>query len=222
MTNLIKMNNITKSYQVWNESIQILKWINIDIKEWSFVSIMWQSGSWKSTLMNIIWMLDTPTDWTYLFNWKDVSNLSQDEQSLARRENIGFIFQTYNLIPRITVLKQVMLPLMYQWIWAKERKQKAIQALEKVWLLDKINNYPTQLSWWQQQRVSIARAIVTSPKLILWDEPTWALDSKNSTEVMEIISWFHEEWKTVIIITHDKEIDSYAKEHIIIRDWLVV
>lgn len=221
MTQLIKLENITKLYQLWEEELKILKWINLEVNTGEFISIMWQSGSWKSTLMNIIWMLDKPTKWNYWFNWSDVSWLDVDEQSLIRRKSIWFIFQNYNLLKRTSAIEQVMLPLMYQWVSTKKRKEMAYEALKRVWLWDKINNYPNEMSWWQQQRVAIARAIVTNPLLILWDEPTWALDTKTWDEVMELISELNNEWKTIVIITHSPEVDCYAKIHINIRDGLI-
>lgn len=222
MKNLIQLNNIIKSYQLGNEELVVLKWISLEINSWEFVSIMWQSWSGKSTLMNIIWMLDNPTSWKYLFNSQDVSFLTDDDQAMIRRQNIGFIFQSYNLLSKTSALNQVMLPLIYQWVWTKERKERAYEALKKVWLEDKINNLPSEMSGWQQQRVSIARALVTNPLLILADEPTWALDSKTWIEVMELISKLNSEWKTIVIITHSPEVDEYAKKHINLKDWLIV
>ncbi len=222
MKNLIKLENINKSYNLGLHILEVLKWINLEINKWEFVSIMGQSGSWKSTLMNIIWMLDNPTIWNYYFDWQDVSYLTDDEQSMIRRQNIWFIFQWYNLLPRLSAIKQVMLPLMYQWIWSKEREQKAIEALNKVWLGDKIYSLPNEMSGWQQQRVAIARSLVTNPLIMLWDEPTWALDSKTWNEIMELITSLNDEWKTIIIITHSSEIDKFAKRHILLRDWMII
>lgn len=222
MKNLIMLKDIRKSYNLWKQVLEVLKWIDLEINEWEFVSIMWQSGSWKSTLMNIIWMLDNPTTWKYLFDSKDISEITDDDQAMLRRRNIWFIFQSYNLLPKLSAIKQVMIPLMYQWVRAKERKERAYQALVKVWLWDKIDNLPSEMSWWQQQRVAVARAIVTEPLLILADEPTWALDSKTWIEVMELIWNLHEEWKTILIITHSSEIDQFAKKHILLRDWNIV
>lgn len=222
MEKLISIDNIIKKYQLWSEDLIVLKWISLDIHKWEFVSIMWQSGSGKSTLMNIIGMLDNPTSWTYLFNWEDVSGLTDDDQAMIRRQNIWFIFQSYNLLPKTSAINQVMLPLIYQWIWTKERYTRAYEALKKVWLEDKINNLPSEMSGWQQQRVSVARAIVTNPLLILADEPTWALDSKTWVEVMELIAQLNKEWKTIVIITHSQEVDDFAKIHINLKDWLII
>lgn len=219
--NVIKMTQIKKVYRVWDEDLEVLKWVDFELNKWEFASIMWESWSGKSTLMNIIWMLDNPTKGSYYFNWLDISKVTDDEQALLRRRNIGFIFQSYNLLSKTSALRQVMLPLVYQWVPSKKRKQMAIEALIKVWLKDKINSLPSEMSGWQQQRVAIARAIVTNPLLILWDEPTWALDSKTWNDVMEIIAKLHEEWKTILIITHSAEVNKFAKRHIFIKDWMI-
>ncbi|EKE26862.1 MAG: hypothetical protein ACD_4C00135G0001 [uncultured bacterium (gcode 4)] len=219
---IIKMTWIKKIYNAWDDILEVLKWVDFQMNKWEFVSIMWESGSGKSTLMNIIWMLDNPSNGNYFFNGVDISKATDDEQAILRRQNIGFIFQSYNLLPKTSALRQVMLPLVYQWVPAKLRKQKAIEALIKVWLKDKINSLPSEMSGWQQQRVAIARAIVTDPLLILWDEPTWALDSKTWNDVMEIISRINDEWKTVLIITHSAEVDKFSKKHIFIKDGMIV
>lgn len=221
MNNLITIKNLTKKYKLWWVDFEVLKWINLEINKWEFVSIMWQSGSGKSTLMNIIGMLDIPTTWEYFFDSKNVSEISEDEQALIRRENLWFIFQNYNLLPKTSALKQVMLPLMYQWVPLKEREHRAYEALKKVGLQDKINNLTNEMSGWQQQRVAIARAIVTNPLLILWDEPTWALDSRTWVEIMELIRELNSEWKTILIITHSPEVNEYADRSILIKDWLI-
>lgn len=222
MPNLIKLENIKKSYIVGDQTIDVLKWIDLEINEWEFISITGQSGSWKSTLMNIIGMLDNPTSWNYYFNNENVADITDDEQALIRRKNIGFIFQSYNLISRTSAIKQVMMPLIYQWVPWKERIKRATEALNKVWLWDKLNSLPNELSGWQQQRISIARALVTNPLIILWDEPTWALDSKTGEEIMELMMSLNNEWKTIIIITHSPEVDKYAKKRIYIKDWLIL
>lgn len=220
---MIKLNQITKDYKMGENIVHILKWVDLEILKWDFVSIMWPSWSWKSTLMNIIWMLDTASNWTYIFDNIKIDWKSEDELSKIRWKHIWFIFQSYNLIPRMSVIKQVMLPLAYWWYSKKEREKRAIEALKKVWLESKIYNKPNELSWWQQQRVSIARALAINPWMILADEPTWALDSKTWKEIMELLVELNEkEWKTIVLITHEKEIDEYAKKHILIKDWFIV
>ena len=219
---LLELNNIYKDYYIWEQTIPVLKGVNLHVKKWEFISIMGHSGSGKSTLMNLIWLLDTPTKWEYFFEEKDVAQLSSDQHSKIRGEKIWFIFQTYNLIPRKSALEQVMLPLAYQGIDLKIRKERAKQALIRVWLDDKIYNKPNELSGWQQQRVAIARALVIDPAIILADEPTWALDTTTGNEVMNIISELHKEWKTIVLITHEQNIADYAKRCILVKDWLVV
>lgn len=183
---------------------------------------MGQSGSGKSTLMNIIGMLDNPSTGQYIFHGKDVSGLTDDDQALIRRQNIGFIFQSYNLLPRTSALHQVVMPLIYQGVGKKEREERALAALAKVGLSAKINSMPNEMSGGQQQRVSIARALVTNPAILLADEPTGALDSKTGEEIMELLTELNKEGKTIIVITHEHEIDAYAKRHILIRDGNIV
>lgn len=219
---LLRLENIRKSYILGEQELQVLKGIDFSIEKWSFTSLMWQSGSWKSTMMNIIGMLDTPTTGQYIFEWEDVSSLTDEEQALIRRKNIWFIFQTYNLLPKTPAIKQVMMPLMYQWVNVIEREERAFQALKKVWLENKLWNLPTEMSGGEQQRVAIARAIVTNPPLILADEPTGALDSNTGKEIMNIICKLNEEGKTILIITHDQNINNYAKRQIHIRDGLII
>ncbi len=219
---LMHLRDIKKAYDIGDEKFYALNGVDFDIYKWEFVSIMGQSGSGKSTLMNIVWMLDVPTSGSYLFNGQDVSQVTPDDQAILRRQNIGFIFQSYNLLPRTSALHQVALPLMYQWVSRSERNERAYQALKKVWLEAKVHSMPNEMSGWQQQRVAVARAIVTDPLFILWDEPTGALDSHTGIEVMELISMLHDEGKTIIIITHSAEVNDFAKRHIILRDGLVV
>lgn len=219
---MLKLKNIKKTYQVWEQELVVLKWIDLNIEEWEYVAIMWPSGSWKSTLMNIIWMLDNSTSWEYSINWIRVDNLRESKRWKIRRENIWFVFQNYSLIPRINVLEQVKLPLLYQWIPNSESTKRALQAIKRVWLEWKEKNLPNELSGWQKQRVAIARAIVIKPKIILADEPTWALDTKTSQEVMDLFDELNNEWKTIIVITHEPEIADRTKRTIIVRDWNVI
>lgn len=219
---MIKLENIKKEYKMWENIVEVLKWVDLEINSWDFVSIMWPSWSWKSTLMNIIGMLDVATSWKYTFNNIEITWKKEDDLWKIRWKNIGFIFQSYNLISRMPVIKQVMLPLAYQWIAKNKREKMAIEALEKVGLADKRNNKPNELSGWQQQRVSIARALAINPNMILADEPTWALDTKTWEEIMWLLTKLNQEWTTIVLITHEHEIGRYAKKHILIKDWLIV
>ncbi len=219
---MLSLRDIKKIYASGDEEVEVLKWINLEIKEGEFVAIMWPSWSGKSTLMNIIWLLDTPTSWSYILDGTPVENLTWDQQSRFRGQKVWFIFQSYNLIPKLTALDQVMLPLAYQWIGREEREDRALKALTKLWLEHRLDHRPNQLSWWQQQRVAIARAIVSEPAIIMADEPTWALDSKTWEDVMNALKKLHQEWKTILIITHDPVISSYAKRVVHIKDGLIV
>lgn len=219
---MLSLKNITKSYKAWDNVFTVLNWIDLEIQEWEYVAIMWPSGSWKSTLMNIIWMLDNSDSWEYYIDWQRVDNMRETKRSLIRRENIWFVFQNYSLIPRLNVLEQVKLPLLYQWVWNYEANQRAMTAIKRVWLEWKEKNMPNELSGWQKQRVAIARALVIKPKIILADEPTWALDSKTSQEVMNLFDELNAEGKTIIVITHEKEIADRTKRMILVRDWKVI
>lgn len=218
---MITLKNITKDYIMWENTLKVLKGIDVEISQWDFVSIMWPSGSGKSTLMNIIGMLDIPTTGSYVFDWEELFWKSEDELWAIRGKNIWFIFQSYNLISRMSVIKQVMLPLSYQWIDKVTRETMALEALKKVWLEDKKNHLPNELSWGQQQRVSIARALAINPKFILADEPTGALDSTTWEEIMNLIKQLNSQWTTIILITHEDEIDAFASKHIHIKDGLL-
>lgn len=219
---LLSLKNIKKSYKLWEDDFLVLDNVALDVEKWDFLAIMGPSGSGKSTLMNIIGMLDIPSSWEYFMEWKRIDSLSDGKQSLIRREKIGFVFQNYSLIPRLSVLEQVKLPLMYQWINGEEASKKAKEALDKVWLWEKLKSMPNELSWWQKQRVAIARAIVISPSIILADEPTWALDMKTWADIMRIFWELNKDWKTIIIITHEQEIAEFAKRVINIRDWKII
>lgn len=208
---------------MWEETVPVLKGIDLTIQAGEFVAVMGPSGSGKSTLMNIIGLLDTPTSGEYLLDGLQVQHLTGDDQSAIRSQKIWFVFQSYNLIARMSAIEQVALPLSYQWYSRSERNKRAKDALIRVGLADKIYNKPNELSGGQQQRVSIARAIVTNPSVILADEPTGALDSKTGVEVMHLLSSLHEEWKTIILITHAPELaQTYAQRIVNIRDGLLV
>jgi putative ABC transport system ATP-binding protein len=218
---LIEIKNLTKDYIVGAIDVPALKGINLKIDMNEYVAIMGPSGSGKSTLMNIIGCLDTPTTGNYLFKNIDVSNLSDDELSAMRNKEIGFIFQSFNLLPRMNALQNVELPLTYAGVEKNVRKQKALQALERVGLSDRIHHKPAELSGGQKQRVAIARALISNPGILLADEPTGALDSKTGVEIMSLFDDLHREGNTIIVITHEKEISEYAKRTIHIKDGLI-
>ena len=227
-THLIELVNITKTYwkddpENWVEAVHALRWINFWIDDWAFISIMWPSGCGKSTLMNIVGLLDEPTSWDYLLRWEKVKAMTADEWSMIRRTTIWFVFQWYNLLKRMSAREQVALPLSYIWVSNKEKKERCAAALEMVWLWNRLNALPNQLSWWQQQRVCFARALVSNPSLILADEPTGALDSVTWEEILELFQKLNsEQHKTVLLITHDRHIWESAKKMIRMKDWLFI
>lgn len=201
--------------------VQALRDINLTIDRNEYVAIMGPSGSGKSTLMNILGCLDTPTQGQYLFDNVDVSTLSDDELSAMRNREIGFIFQNFNLLPKMNSLQNVELPLMYAGIPKAMRRERAIEALERVGLADRMDHKPTELSGGQRQRVAVARALVTKPGILLADEPTGALDSKTGVEIMALFDELHREGNTLILITHEREIAEYSRRIIQIRDGLI-
>ena len=203
-------------------TVTALRDINLKIQENEFVAIMGPSGSGKSTLMNILGCLDTPTNGSYLFNSVDITHLDDDELSVIRNKNIGFIFQSFNLLPRLTALQNVELPLMYAEIEKSERRDLAEKSLEKVGLADRIHHKPTELSGGQRQRVSIARALVNNPGIILADEPTGALDSQSSNEIMQIFQNLHDEGHTILVITHESDIAACAKRVLQLKDGMII
>lgn len=220
---MLLLKNITKSYTLGKlGNIQILRWINLEIKSWEFVAIVWPSWSGKSTLMNIIGMLDTPTSGEYYLSWERIDTLKDSKISDIRAKKIGFIFQNYSLLPRMSALEQVMIPLWYQGFSNKDAKNLAKEYLQKVGLWDKLKNKPNELSGWQSQRVAIARALVVNPDIILADEPTWALDSKTWEEILHLFKEINKSGKTVIIITHDDAIAQKAGRIIKIKDGEIV
>lgn len=219
---MLELKNITKTYHVGTEDIQVLKSVDVTIQDGEFVAIMGPSGSGKSTLMNIIGLLDKPTSGSYFLDGKDTLLLSDNEEAEFRGKKIGFIFQGYNLIPRLSALEQVMLPLDYQWLPMRDKERLAKRALDRVGLSSKYASKPTELSGGQQQRVSIARAIVGSPSVILADEPTGALDSKTGHEVLDIFHSLNDEGRTIVLITHDAKIGATAKRMIELFDGNIV
>ena len=218
MEKLIQMIDIRKEYKMGDETVYANDGITLDIDKGEFVAIVGKSGSGKSTLMNIIGALDVPTSGTYLLGGKDVGKMSDNQLADIRNKMIGFVFQQYNLLPRMNILENVELPLLYSHVPTHEREKRALEALEKVGLAEKAKQMPKQLSGGQQQRVSIARALAANPSLILADEPTGALDSKTSRQVLDFFKKIHEEGNTVIMITHDNSIAIEAKRVIRIAD----
>ncbi len=218
MEKLIQMIDIRKEYKMGDETVYANDGVTLDIYKGELVAIVGKSGSGKSTLMNIIGALDVPTSGKYFLGGKDVGKLSDNQLADIRNEMIGFVFQQYNLLPRMNILENVELPLLYAHVSSKEREKRAMEALEKVGLSEKAKQMPNQLSGGQQQRVSIARALAANPSLILADEPTGALDSKTSRQVLDFFKKIHEEGNTVIMITHDNAIALEAKRVIRIAD----
>ncbi|MCK5821376.1 MAG: ABC transporter ATP-binding protein [Bacteroidales bacterium] len=218
---LIDIQNLKKDYLMGEFSVTALSEINLQINKNEFVAIMGPSGSGKSTLMNILGCLDTPTEGTYLFDNMDITQLDDDALSAIRNKHIGFIFQSFNLLPRMTALQNVELPLMYAGVEKDERLKMAKASLEKVGLGDRWRHKPSELSGGQRQRVAIARALVTKPGIILADEPTGALDSKSGIEIMEIFTQLYEEGHTVLIITHERDVAACANRILEIRDGMI-
>ena len=218
MEKLIQMTDIRKEYKMGDEIVYANDGVTLDIDKGEFVAIVGKSGSGKSTLMNIIGALDVPTSGKYLLGGKDVGKLSDNQLADIRNKMIGFVFQQYNLLPRMNLLENVELPLLYAHVSSHERENRAMEALEKVGLAEKAKQMPNQLSGGQQQRVSIARALAANPSLILADEPTGALDSNTSRQVLDFFKKIHEEGNTVIMITHDNSIALEAKRVIRIAD----
>ena len=219
---MIKLNDVKKIYPMGKFEVRALDGISLSIKDGELISIMGPSGSGKSTLMHIIGCLDKPTEGEYLLNGKDVTTLDDDELSRIRNKNMGFVFQTFNLIPRESCLYNVELPLVYAGLGAKERKKRTVEVLSEVGLGDRIRHRPSELSGGERQRVAIARALVNQPSVILADEPTGNLDTKTGREIMNLFRAFHQKGKTVIIVTHEKEIAEFADRIVRIRDGLIV
>ena len=215
---LIETRDLWKTYVMGEEEIHALRGVSISLDRGEYVAIMGPSGSGKSTLMNLIGCLDTPTKGSYLLNDKEVAAMNDDELARIRNEEIGFVFQTFNLLPRATALHNVELPLVYAGISGKERLDKAKLALEKVELMSRATHRPNELSGGQRQRVAIARALVNNPSILLADEPTGNLDSKTGNEIMGVFDRLHQSGNTIILVTHEPEIAAYAHRVIHIRD----
>jgi putative ABC transport system ATP-binding protein len=218
---VIHLEEIRKSYFMGNQELKILKGINTDIMKNEYVALMGPSGSGKSTLMNILGCLDSPTSGRYILNGNDVSTMADNDLADIRNKEIGFVFQQFNLLPRLTALENVALPLVYAGLPKKIRTEMAQEVLRKVDLMDRSHHKPNELSGGQCQRVAIARALVNNPSIILADEPTGNLDSKTSYEIMNIFSKIHSEGNTVVLVTHEEDISNYAKRVIRLRDGLI-
>ncbi len=218
MSTIIRLFNITKVYQMGEEEVHALQGVNLEIKKNEYVAIMGPSGSGKSTLMNIIGCLDTPTAGLYELNGTNVSEMNDNQLAKIRNKEIGFVFQTFNLLARSDVLHNVELPLIYGGFSSAERKRLAKEAIERVGLSDRMHHKPNELSGGQRQRVAIARALVTNPSILLADEPTGNLDSRTGEEIMGLFDMLHQQGNTIIVVTHEEEIAAHAHRMVRIRD----
>jgi len=221
MSALIELKAITKIYKIGTQELAALNGISLSIEKGEYVALMGPSGSGKSTLMNILGCLDTPTDGTYLLNGKYVSERSESELAAIRNKEIGFVFQSFNLLPRQTALENVQLPLIYAGFKKEERVLKAEKVMQQVDLSDRQNHRPNELSGGQRQRVAVARALVNEPSIILADEPTGNLDSKTSSEIMELFEAIHLQGNTIILVTHEEDIARRAKRIVRLRDGVI-
>jgi putative ABC transport system ATP-binding protein len=218
---VIQIQDIKKHYAIGNQIVKALNGINLDIYKNEFVALMGPSGSGKSTLMNVIGCLDSPTSGTYILNNKEVSHMEDDELAEIRNKEIGFVFQTFNLLPRYTALENVALPLIYAGMSKSDRDKRATEVLSQVGLADRMHHKPNELSGGQRQRVAVARALVNSPSIILADEPTGNLDTKTSYEIMALLDEIHRNGNTIILVTHEEDIARHAKRIIRLRDGVI-
>ena len=219
---IIEIRGLGKTYDMGKVKVEALRNVDLDVRRNEFIAIMGPSGSGKSTLMNLIGCLDTPTAGTYTLNHQEVSNLDDNELAAVRNREIGFVFQTFNLLPRATALHNVELPLIYAGVSSRERKKRALHALEVTGLADRSDHRPNELSGGQRQRVAIARALVNEPAILLADEPTGNLDSKTSYEVMELFIELHDKGQTVILVTHESDIAQHAHRSVHFLDGAIV
>jgi putative ABC transport system ATP-binding protein len=218
---LIETRNLWKTYTMGSEEIHALRGVSVSIDRGEYAAIMGPSGSGKSTLMNLIGCLDTPSKGTYLLNGKEASKMNDNELARIRNEEIGFVFQTFNLLPRATALHNVELPLVYAGVPSRERQERAKLALEKVELTSRMSHRPNELSGGQRQRVAIARALVNNPSILLADEPTGNLDSKTGQEIMTLFARLHAAGNTIILVTHEADVAAFARRTISLRDGMV-
>lgn len=218
MKEVIQLNKIVKNYRVGTVTVPALREVSLTIREGEYVAIMGASGSGKSTMMNVIGCLDTPTAGEYMLNGQQVARLTDDELAEIRNAEIGFIFQTFNLLPRNTALENVMLPLVYAGIKKQERTERATKMLGNVGLLDRMEHKPNELSGGQRQRVAVARALINNPAILLADEPTGNLDSKTSEEIMQLFSEIHRQGNTLVVVTHEEDIARHAHRIIRLKD----
>ncbi len=218
---ILQLEDIRKSYFLGKHELPVLKGITLNIAKNEYVALMGPSGSGKSTLMNILGCLDSPTGGRYILNGNDVSRMPDDDLAAIRNKEIGFVFQQFNLLPRLTAAENVALPLVYSGVSKKERVERAIAVLQKVHLEDRMEHKPNELSGGQCQRVAIARALINNPAIILADEPTGNLDSKTSHEIMEILGKIHDEGNTVVLVTHEEDISGFAHRVVRLKDGLI-
>jgi putative ABC transport system ATP-binding protein len=218
---VIKLENICKSYLMGKQPLPVLKGVSLEILKNEYVALMGPSGSGKSTLMNILGCLDSPTSGTYILNNQDVSQMPDDDLAEVRNKEIGFVFQQFNLLPRLTAAENVALPLVYAGITKKRRREMAMEVLEKVGLTDRSHHKPNELSGGQCQRVAIARALVNNPSIILADEPTGNLDSKTSIEIMDIFGAIQAAGNTVVLVTHEEDIANFARRIVRLKDGVI-
>ena len=221
MSSIITIEKLYKTYFMGKQSVQVLKGLSLDIMKNEYVALMGPSGSGKSTLMNILGCLDTPTAGKYILNGKDVSKMPDDDLAEVRNKEIGFVFQQFNLLPRLSAIENVALPLIYAGVNKKDRTERAIESLRKVGLAERGHHKSNELSGGQIQRVAIARALINNPSLLLADEPTGNLDSKTSVEVMDIFAKIQESGNTVVLVTHEEDIAKYAKRIVRLKDGVI-